>query len=93
MRGLKILVLVALIVGLLTPGMTFAQAAKFKIGCALPLTGAFGKDGNLVKDAYSYWADTINARGGLTIRGKKYPVELLFFDDRQEISGRAALLR
>ena len=64
MRGLKILVLVALIAGLLAPGITFAQAAKFRIGCALPLTGAFGKDGNLVKDAYGYWADTINARGG-----------------------------
>ena len=59
MKGLKVFMLVVVIVGLLGPGMTFAQAAKFRIGCALPLTGAFGKDGNLVKDAYGYWADTI----------------------------------
>ena len=92
MRGLKILVLVALIAGLLAPGITFAQAAKFRIGCALPLTGAFGKDGNLVKDAYGYWADTINARGGLTIKGKKYPVELLFFDDKSDQAESAKLV-
>ena len=92
MRGLKMLVLVALIIGLPAPGMTFAQAAKFRIGCALPLTGAFGKDGNLVKDAYGYWADTINARGGLTIKGKKYPVELLFFDDKSDQAESAKLV-
>ncbi len=92
MKGLKVFMLVVIIVGLLAPGMTFAQAAKFRIGCALPLTGAFGKDGNLVKDAYSYWADTINAKGGITIRGKKYPVELLFFDDKSDQAESAKLV-
>jgi branched-chain amino acid transport system substrate-binding protein len=92
MRGLKILVLTALIVGLLAPGITFAQAAKFRIGCALPLTGAFGKDGNLVKDAYGYWADTVNAKGGLTVKGRKYPVELLFFDDKSDQAESAKLV-
>jgi branched-chain amino acid transport system substrate-binding protein len=92
MRGLRVVLLVTMIAGLLTPGTSDSQAAKFRIGCALPLTGAFGKDGNLVKDAYSYWADSINAKGGLTIKGKRYPVELLFFDDKSDQAESAKLV-
>lgn len=92
MRGLKIFVLLALVVGLLAPGVTFAQTPKFKIGCALPLTGVFGRDGTLVKDAYSYWADTINAKGGIAIKGRRYPVDLLFFDDKSDQAESAKLV-
>ena len=71
-----------IIVGLatfLTSGIGSAQQ-KFRIGCADPLTGIFGRDGNLVKDAYTFWADLINSKGGIEVRGKRYPVELTFID-------------
>ncbi len=44
-------------------GPALAQA-KFRIGYAVPLTGTFGRDGNLVKDAYAFWMDLVNAKGG-----------------------------
>jgi branched-chain amino acid transport system substrate-binding protein len=91
MRYLKVVLCVGILLGLLVPTVSSAQATKFRIGCALPLTGVFGKDGNLVKDAYTFWADTINAKGGITVKGKKYPVELLFFDDKSDKAESAKL--
>ena len=46
-----------------------AQAASFRIGVAVPLTGTFGKDGAQVKDAYTYWAEVMNAKGGIAGQG------------------------
>jgi branched-chain amino acid transport system substrate-binding protein len=92
MRNVKMLLLVLLVISLLLPASVYAQQVKFKIGCALPLTGVFGRDGNLVKDAYTFWAETINAKGGITVRGKKYPVELLFFDDKSDKAESAKLI-
>ena len=91
MRYLKAVLCIGVLLGLLAPHMSFAQTEKFRIGCALPLTGIFGKDGNLVKDAYTFWADTINAKGGISVKGKKYPVELLFFDDKSDKAESAKL--
>ena len=91
MRYLKVLLCIGILLGLLVPNLSFAQTVKFRIGCELPLTGVFGKDGNLVKDAYTFWADTINAKGGITVKGKKYQVELLFFDDKSDKAESAKL--
>lgn len=56
-----------------------AQGADtFRIGVSLPLTGFFGKAGNLVKDAYTLWMDKVNAKGG--INGHK--VELVIYDNK-----------
>jgi len=60
------------------------QAKIFKIGCAVALTGKFGKGGSLVKDAYTYWADFINSKGGIEVKGKKYKVKLIFYDDKSD---------
>ncbi len=92
MKSLKVLLLVFLVIGFLVPVSGFAQQAKFRIGCALPLTGVFGRDGSLVKDAYTYWAETINAKGGITVKGMKYQVELLFFDDKSDKAESAKLV-
>jgi branched-chain amino acid transport system substrate-binding protein len=91
MRYCKIVLLAALCMAILIPASGFAEQTKFRIGCALPLTGVFGRDGNLVKDSYTYWAETINARGGMVVKGKKYPVELLFFDDKSDKAESAKL--
>ncbi|OGP91188.1 MAG: hypothetical protein A2156_02690 [Deltaproteobacteria bacterium RBG_16_48_10] len=74
-------VMIAGLVILLASGIALAQQ-KFKIGYANPLTGAFGRDGNLVKDAYNFWADLVNSKGGIEVRGKKYPIELIVIDDK-----------
>jgi len=92
MRYWKGVCAIGIIACLVLPGLSYGQAVKFRIGCALPLTGIFGRDGNLVKDAYTFWAETANAKGGITVKGKKYPVELLFFDDKSDKAEAAKLV-
>jgi len=81
MRKLYFGIFIAGLVIVLAFGSAFAQQ-KFRIGYAVPLTGTFGRDGNLVKDAYAFWADIVNAKGGIEVKGKKYPIELSFIDDK-----------
>ncbi len=59
-----------------------------RIGVAVALTGAFGKDGSLVKDAYTLWMETVNAQGGIN----GHPVEIIFNDDKSDPSTNAKLL-
>jgi len=73
--------MIACLVIFLASGISLAQQ-KFRIGYADPLTGTFGRDGNLVRDAYNFWGDLVNAKGGIEVKGKKYPVELIVIDDK-----------
>jgi branched-chain amino acid transport system substrate-binding protein len=66
------------------PLRALSAEPPIRIGFPVPLTGAFGKDGSLVRDAYLFWKETVNAGGGIEIRGKRYPVELVFYDDKSD---------
>ncbi|MFA6221818.1 MAG: amino acid ABC transporter substrate-binding protein [Desulfomonilaceae bacterium] len=82
------LVLVLLLAGLLCVGLAWGEQKKvWKIGVAVSLTGVFGKDGSLVKDAYTLWQETVNAAGG--INGS--PVEIIFYDDKSDPATTAKL--
>lgn len=83
-----------MIVGiLLAIGLLFGMTAQakdaqpFRIGVSVSLTGVFGKDGSLVKDAYTLWMETVNAKGGIN----GHPVELIFYDDKSDASTGAKL--
>ena len=76
---------------ILFPGEGRAAEKPFRVGFAVPLTGAFGKDGGLVKDAYIFWKEAVNGRGGIEIQGKRHPVELVFYDDKSEPQTTAKL--
>jgi branched-chain amino acid transport system substrate-binding protein len=60
---------------------------SWRIGVPVSLTGIFGKDGNLVKDAYTLWQETVNAGGGMN----GHPVEIIFYDDKSDPSVNAKL--
>ncbi len=64
-----------------------ADAKPFRIGVAVSLTGIFGKDGSLVKDAYTLWMETVNAKGGIN----GHPVEIIFYDDKSDPATTAKL--
>ena len=81
MRKLFSGLMVAGCIMILASGSGIAQQ-KFRIGYADPLTGAFGRDGNLVKDAYNFWAELVNSKGGIEVKGKKYMIELIVIDDK-----------
>lgn len=65
-----------------------AETQPLRIGVSVSLTGTFGKDGNLVKDAYTLWKETVNAKGGIN----GHPVELIIYDDKSDPATGAKLI-
>ena len=88
--GRVIFLLIAVL--LLFPGHGEAAEKAFRVGFTVPLTGAFGKDGSLVKDAYVFWKEAVNGQGGIEVQGKRHPVELIFYDDKSEPQTSAKLV-
>lgn len=55
-----------------------------KFGASLALTGGLASEGRLVKDGYDWMVKLINDRGGITVGGKKYRVEIVYYDDASD---------
>src|SRR5437588_11754954 len=75
--------------------LLFAQAApaadKIVIGATLPLTGAESRIGGFYKEGYDLAFEEANKKGGLTVGGKKMPVELVLLDDTSAQATAASL--
>ncbi|MFQ5912323.1 MAG: amino acid ABC transporter substrate-binding protein [Nitrospinota bacterium] len=69
-----------------------AQTKPFRIGFAVAMSGLFGKEGPLVRDSYHLWRDLVNSQGGILIKGKRYKVETLFYDDKSTPATSAKLV-
>src|SRR5215813_7344720 len=81
-RRVKLLVLTALLTLGLTPAI--AAAESIKIGAVVPLTGRYGGGGAQVRAGYEIAVEHINAAGGVTVGGKKMPLELILLDDESD---------
>jgi branched-chain amino acid transport system substrate-binding protein len=57
-----------------------SSSGKFKIGAVLELSGDDATGGQIAQRGYQFWVDTVNKAGGISVGGKKYPVELLVQD-------------
>ncbi len=57
---------------------------KIRLGAALSLTGKLATHGKNVKDGYDFIVDHINKRGGIPVGGKKYKVEIKYYDDESD---------
>ena len=55
-----------------------------KIGINAPLTGDIPKVGEGTKFAAQMWLEDLNAKGGLDVGGKQYPVELVIEDNERQ---------
>ena len=88
LKGIRILTMVVIMCLICGVTVQAAEPKPWRIGVSVSLTGIFGKDGNLVKDAYTLWKDTVNAKGG--INGS--PVEIIFYDDKSDPATSAKLI-
>jgi branched-chain amino acid transport system permease protein len=61
-----------------------AHRQKFLIGSAIALTGKYAREGTFVKKGYDFWSGKVNAQGGIQVGGKRYPVEIIYYDDRSD---------
>jgi branched-chain amino acid transport system substrate-binding protein len=64
-------------------GQVQAEQA-IKIGINAPLTGDIPKVGEGTKFAAQMWLEDVKAAGGLAVKGKKYPVELVIEDNESK---------
>lgn len=72
------------------PAGAGAQDQYFKIGVITSLSGSLATGGNVTKQGYDIWAKKVNEAGGIEIKGKKYPVKLIYADDQSEPSQAAS---
>ena len=77
------------LVGLLP---TAALAQSVKVGAVVPLTGRYGPGGAQVRAGYEIAVEQINAAGGVTVAGKKMPLELVLLDDESDATKTVARL-
>jgi branched-chain amino acid transport system substrate-binding protein len=61
-----------------------AWAQAVKVGAVVPVTGRFGAGGAQVRAGYEIAVEHINAAGGVTMGGKKVPLELVLLDDESD---------
>jgi branched-chain amino acid transport system substrate-binding protein len=57
------------------------MAQTIKVGAVVPLTGRYAALGAQVRAGYEIGVEQTNAAGGVTVGGKKMPIELTMLDD------------
>ncbi len=59
-------------------------AETIKLGAVVPLTGRYGAGGAQVRAGYELAVEAVNATGGVSVGGKKLPLELRILDDESD---------
>ncbi len=72
-----------------TPGAEAGETI-IKLGAAVPLTGRYGAIGSQVKAGYEIAVETINRAGGVSLGGRKVPLELVLVDDESDATKTVA---
>jgi len=71
--------------------MMVSAADKIVIGAAVSMTGRLAREGSSVKKGYETWAEWINGKGGISVGGKPYQVEMIYYDDKADAATSAKL--
>ncbi len=70
----------AVVAALAVPGMALADDV-ITLGSAISLTGKYSTNGEHTQKGYDLAVDIINGRGGVDVGGKKYKLEIKYYDD------------
>ncbi len=62
-------------------------------GATIPITGERASEGAYSRDGYLFYIHTINQQGGITIGGRRYRVELKYYDDQSRPERTAQLYK
>ena len=63
-----------------------AQTDTIKLGASVQLSGPLANTGRYYRDAYKLAIDTINAKGGVDVGGKKYKLALDLLDNQSDVN-------
>ena len=86
--SLTCLSIVLTLLGFTSAGM----AQTIKVGAVVPLTGRYAALGAQVRAGYEIGVEHTNAAGGVTVGGKKMPIELILLDDESDPTKTVARL-
>ena len=89
--GPIILILLSMTIGLFGLGSE-GIAQTVKVGAVVPLTGRYAALGAQVRTGYEIGVEQTNAAGGVTVGGKKMPIELTILDDESDPTKTVARL-
>ena len=90
---MKRLSLTCLSIALTLFGFTSGGMAQtIKVGAVVPLTGRYAALGAQVRAGYEIGVEQTNAAGGVTVGGKKMPIELTMLDDESDPTKTVARL-
>jgi len=92
-RGVKLVVIV--IVVMLLPifvGCAVEEPEEILFGCALSLSGDLEKTGQLYQEGYELWKEQVNLQGGISVGGKSYLVDILYYDDESDAQQTGSLV-
>jgi branched-chain amino acid transport system substrate-binding protein len=67
-----------------------ADAQTIKVGTVVPLTGRYAAGGAQVRAGYEIAVEDVNREGGVTVGGKKMPLELVILDDESDATKTVA---
>src|SRR5262245_65502694 len=73
---------IALLALFLWPAL--AAAEGIKVGAVVPLTGRYGAGGAQVRAGYELAIEQINHHGGVSVGGRRMPIELVMLDDESD---------
>ena len=59
-------------------------AGTILIGSPLSQTGSLNNESKLAQQGYDLWAEIANSKGGVNVGGKKYKVEIKYYDDQSK---------
>jgi len=62
------------------------------LGSAISITGKYSQEGKNASDGYNFAVKKINDAGGVTVAGKKYKLEIKYYDDESTPARTAQLL-
>ena len=62
------------------------------LGSAISITGKYSQEGKNASDGYNFAVKKINEAGGVTVAGKKYKLEIKYYDDESTPARTAQLL-
>jgi branched-chain amino acid transport system substrate-binding protein len=74
------ILILAVLIGLFMAQTVGAEKKPIVIGGSLPLTGQFAETAKWIEKGMKFWADEVNAQGGLLGR----PVEFKIYDDESD---------
>ena len=90
-KYISLIFLLTLSIFISLPASSKVVGDTIVLGAAVSLTGKYSTNGEHTKNGYNMAVDRINDMGGVTVGGKSYKFDIIYYDDESD-SSRAAQL-